>query len=679
MERILQGIEEPLSADRFVFGRGKFVDDIHFEGMLHLKVIRSPYARARITRLEGGINGNELNAVLASVGEGEGGVGYPVLPRDFVNYVGQPVAAVFDTDRYKAEDRAEEVQIDYEPLKPIISIEDAIKSEPIHSQMKSNIVAEYELGKKFEQRAEIVLEDTLEMQRIIPNPLEPRGIIAFFDGTILNIFASTQSVHAWREGLSSSLKISRERIRVIQMDTGGAFGSKGGIYPEYIIASYLSLKTKRPVKWIETRLEHLQATNQGRGVKANMKIFANKSGRVSGLKAELYVDAGAYPFGAGIWSPRWIGYQITGPYAIRDVWVKGLSVLTNKVPQGPYRGAGRPEAAFFIERMMDRLADELGKDPFDIRLINTVNGEWRSRTGLVISDARRFLNEARKELLYDSMKRKRYIGFSFFVLIPAVEPGESARILIKDGRVRVWLGGSSHGQGHEFFARKVVSKELGIPIELIDFVRSDTEELGEGVGSWGSRSALLGGAALVEASRQILNEARKKLGKKPSAKELLRGEFDKKVFYKHKGQENSLGANLAIASFDEHGFARIEEIRAFYDAGVVLNEDMVISQIFGGSIQGLGEVISEIAAYNEDGQIINGSISEAGVLKCEGLPKIAVVFKRSRSSAPHGAKGVGESPTIGVPPACTRAIELLVGERLSMNPIPIEKLLMKKV
>ncbi|MGA8856978.1 MAG: xanthine dehydrogenase family protein molybdopterin-binding subunit, partial [Candidatus Bathyarchaeia archaeon] len=526
---------------KFVEGRGQFVNDIHLPDTLHLAVVRSPHARARLLKVDGGINASELKATLTSVGEGasEGsGAAQPVLATGYVNYVGQPVAAVLGKDLYSAIDMMDEVEVDYEPLKAVIDPEEALVAPPIHPGTKSNILASFQLGREFHLHdSTLVLEDTLVNRRISPNPLEPRGLVAQYDGSRLTVWASTQSVHAWKEGLCESMGLAPSSVRIVQVDTGGAFGSKGGIYPEYVIACYAAMKMRKPVKWIETRMEHLMATHQGRGARAKMKIHADRTGKVLGLRAELLIDAGAYAPGMGMMAPRWIGFQITGPYAISNVFVDANAVYTNKVPLGPYRGAGRPEAAMFIERMMDLLADELQMDPVEVRLRNASPERFVSPLGLRLDPFKPFLESAVKELGYNERRKEMGVGFSCFVLIPAVQPGESARIAIKQGRIKVWMGGSTHGQGHDVFARLLVSEELGVAQSVIDFEKSDTDELDEGVGSWGSRTAAVGGAALVEASRKIRDEAKTKLGKYSPA-ELMRHEFDVTVFHSEKEQLN---------------------------------------------------------------------------------------------------------------------------------------------
>jgi carbon-monoxide dehydrogenase large subunit len=668
------------SPRKLVEGRGQYVNDLHLPNMLHLAIVRSPHARAKLLKVNGGINHSELKATLASVGEGasEGsGAVLPALATGYVNYVGQPVAAVLGEDLYKAVDALDEVEVDYEPLVPVIDPEQAVASPPIHPGTDSNILSETQFGKNFDlPDAPLIVEDTLLNRRITPNPLEPRGIVADYDGSKLTVWASTQSVHAWKEGLCESLGLDVRSVRVIQTDTGGAFGSKGGIYPEYIIACYASMKTGRPVKWIETRIEHLTATNQGRGARSKMTVYANRNGKVLGLKADLLIDAGAYGHGMGAMAPWWIGYQMTGPYSIQKVFVDARSVYTNKVPLGPYRGAGRPEAAMFIERMMDLLADELKMDPVEVRLANASEAPFVSPLGLKLDPFRPFLESAIKELGYHDRKQGESVGFSSFVLIPAAQPGESARIAVKQGRVKVWMGGSTHGQRHDVFARILVSEELEVPQSIIEIEKSDTDELDEGVGSWGSRTTVAGGAAVVEASRKVKAQATAKLGEY-SPEGLLKHEFDVTVFVSQKDQVNAFGANLVTAYLDTYGIARLKECRAYYDVGRALNPAMIESQVIGGSAQGIGQVLTEEAKYDEDGQLLTATIADAGILGALTMPNVIVKLAHVPSRLPHGAKGVGESPTMGVPPAAMRAIEKLVGKRLRETPIPLESLTVK--
>jgi len=662
---------------RYVLGMGRYVDDLKLEGMMHLHFVRSPYARARILSVSGGITGREFKADMAAVGEDAGGasaVPFPALATDRVNYVGQPVAAVLGRDRYEAEDRADEVDVQYEPLKAVIDPEQAVKAEPIHPTMSSNVASESTLGKDFAVSAPIEIEETLRVARVVPNPLEPRGLVVTYDGSGLTAYASTQSVFSWKEGFEQSLGLKGSQVRVIQMDTGGAFGSKGGIYPEYLVAAYAAMKSKRPVKWTESRYEHLMATDQGRGSRAKMKLYADRKGKIMGLKADVLVDGGAYPMGGAMWSPRWIAFQLTGPYAVPKAYAVARGVLTNKVIMGPYRGAGRPEAAYYIERMMDRLADETGLDQAEVRLRNAATRTNRSPFGLRIPASRPFLKEAFSALGYYKRRNREKVGLSCFVLIPAAEGGESAKVAVRAGRVKVWVGGNTHGQGHDVFAKRLVREELGVAEDLVDYEHADTGVLSEGVGSWGSRTAMLGGGAIVGACRKVKAQAKKRLGKGYSVASLLKGGYEAEVLFTTKELLNSLGANLVTAKTDKAGMATVEEVVSYYDVGKVLNPTMVESQITGGAAQALGEVLYERAVYGDDGQPLTATLADSGVPHATEMPKFVVMTANHRSALPHGAKGVGESPTIGVPPAAVRALELALGKRLTDMPIESEKL-----
>lgn len=673
-------MEEELSTfELLVRGKGTYVDDIHLPNMLHMAVIRSPYPRARILSIKGGLNGNELKGSVESVGEGatEGAqeTVEPIFGVNSVNYAGQPVAAVFGKDLYSAQDEMESVDVDYDPLKPVMSIDDALSMPPIYSAIQSNIMSDQWRGAEFELRdAPLVLEDSFFNRRVATNPIEPRGVVADYDGTRLTVWISTQAAHSIKEGMVGSLGLKPENVRVIQADTGGGFGLKGGMYTEYLIAAYAAMKQRRPVKWIETRREHLMASRPGRGAKGNMKLFADKKGKVLGLKGEVIVEGGAYSGGMGEFASTFIAMQTTGPYQIDRAHVRAMSVFTNKVPLGPYRGAGRPEAAFFIERMMDMLADELKMDSAEVRLLNATTAHYKSPTGLEFDASRPFIENAIKELEYREKSKKQNAGLSCFVLVPAVRPGETCRITVKGKKIRVWLGGNSHGQAHDVFIKKLLSEEFQIDQKAIIVERGDTDMLEDGVGAWGSRTAMVGGAAVISVARKIKDQIEKEFGKY-TPDHLLSNEFDVYNYEKQKISLNSLGANLATVSIDDFGAVKVDEISAYYDVGRALNQDMVNGQIIGGSVQGIGQTLSEELSYGEDGQLLTASISDSGVQTAEFTPRFVIKFPDSRSAFPHGAKGVGESPTIGVPCALVRAIEKTTGKRIRETPVRPEMLL----
>ncbi len=664
--------------ERFVRGMGQYVDDIKVEHPLYMAVVRSPYARAKLIKVKGGISAADFDAKLASVGEGAQGrdsnpAAHPIFAKGFVNYVGQPVAAVFDEDRYKAEDQLESVDVDYEPLQPVVSPEAAIDFEPIHEGMKSNIISDRYLGKDFADGAEIVLEDRLENHRIATNAIETRGILADFTEGRLIVHVSTQSVFSIKRGLAGTLGLPEEKIRVIQADTGGGFGLKGGLQPEHVIAAYAAMKYKRPVKWIETRIEHLMAANQGRGAIGKMRLYANNSGKILGIKGTIIVDAGAYAEGLAGFAPGFIAHQLTEQYGIKNGYVRAMSVLTNKAPYGPYRGAGRPEAAFFMERMVDMLADRLGMDDAEIRLLNSTDKPFTSPFGMHIEASKPFMEKALEALDYRKMKKSK-AGIGFFVLVPGAAPGEGVRLAVKDKKLHVWLGSNQHGQGHDFFIKKLVKEELGIGENEMVIEVPDTDNIRSGIGTWGSRSAMVGGSALVDAARHIKDEVKRKNGKYSKAL-LLHGNYDYFEFYKFDGEINSFGANLAVAGIGPVNEVRALEVRAFYDVGRALSKEMVKAQIEGGMIQGAGQFIGEGVIYDENGQLLTASISNAGVMRATKAPKCVVKIIENPSDLPDKAKGLGEAPTIGTPIALIRSLEHISGKRFSTTPVRPEDLI----
>jgi carbon-monoxide dehydrogenase large subunit len=663
-----------------VKGAGKYVDDIKLPNMLYMAVARSPYARARVLSVRGGLNRSELRGLGGGGGEGWGGqvnltLLHPIFAQDNVNYVGQPVAAVFDEDRYTVEDKLDEVEVEYERLKPLMTIEEALSGDPLHAGTESNIIAQRWLGPDFDDpKSPIILEDEFSIARIVNNSLEPRGIIADYDGSNLTIYISTQSVFSIKDGLISALKIDESKVRVIQADTGGAFGAKSALYPEYVMAAYAALKYRRPVKWIESRSEHLAASQPGRGVRGKMKIFAEKDGRVTALRGEVSVDAGAFGGTAGSNSPFFIAMQLTGPYGIEKAHVFARTVMTNKPPQGPYRGAGRPEAAFFRERMIDLLSDELGMEADEVRLINTTTENFKSPLGLEIEASRPFFMRAVLDLKYKEKSKSDKAGLGFFVLLSSVWGGESARIDVQEGKVDVWLGGNQHGQEHFVFVKKLLNEELGIPQEKITLNRGDTSMLKDGVGTWGSRSAVVAGAAIIAAAQKLKKQVERKHGNY-SLEKLLEGNYSSEIFENQNVQLNSFGAVLATVSIDKFGMINVKECAGCYDVGKALNPQMVESQIIGGTMQGIGQVLYEEVVHNAEGKLLTKNLFDAGLPIAENIPKFTIQIVEHPSQMPHHAKGLGEAPTIGVPIALVRAIEKVSGKRLRHTPVKPEELI----
>ncbi len=670
--------------DRYVDGKGKYIDDLKFDNMLYMAVVRSPYGRAKIRNVKGGINASELKLYFKSSGEmaslgGSSNSIYlePVFAIDRVNYQGQAIAAVFGKTRYEAEDLLSTVSVEYDPLDAVSSIESGLDSGPIHEGTDNNILAKAELGEDFDENDvdfDLTLEDEFFNERIIANSMETRGCIAFYKDSMLTFYVSTQSVQSVKAGLSQALKLKPEQVRVIQADTGGAFGVKGSFYPEYVMAAYASMKYNKPVKWIETRTEHLQAAYPGRGARAKIKIYARNDGKITGIKGDVYVDAGAYDAGTGSFASRFIAYQITGPYNIEKAYMRAYSVLTNKAPMGPYRGAGRPEAAFFMERMMDILADRLQMDISEVRLVNASTEPFTSPTGLTIKEATRpFLEKALQEVNYRKISREEKTGLAFFILIPASRPGESARIDVSGGKITAQLGGNVHGQGHELFVKDILGNSLQVEQDLISLSNGDTALMERGVGTWGSRSAIAGGSALMAVAEKIKQQVIDKYGKY-SPEKLLSGNYSAYEFLDIDYDVNSVNFNMITADRDSNNIVIMKDWYSYYDLGHVLSPVNVVAQITGGALEGVGQMFSESLRYSEDGQLMTTSITDAGVLSADYAPAMHIKWVENGSPAPDKAKGLGEAPTIGTPAALARAIELVTRNRVKNTPIKLEEL-----
>ncbi|MEM1606506.1 MAG: molybdopterin cofactor-binding domain-containing protein, partial [Fervidicoccaceae archaeon] len=367
---------KPFEHYRFITGRGRYVDDIKLDNMAYLKVIRSPYARALIRYIgfdssrallfirPGDIHGYAPARVDPEVSQYARIARMPVLPRDVVNFVGQPVAAIVARDPYEAEDLAEAVSIDYEVLEPVVDPIRAFgESAPqIHRDIPRNLAIDRRFvggDTRVFRDAEVVVKAELRMERVVANPIEPKACIAYYDGSTLTLYINSQSPHRVRSDVQEVFGISPEDIRVISPDVGGAFGNKTPLHVECILAIYASMKLKIPVKYVETRREHLVAPYHGRGVAFEVEGYGTRRGELLGIKGWVVADIGAYSYHVNLNIPVNIIRWSVGPYRIRAVDLDLKAVYTNKTPIGPYRGAGRPEAALIHERVLDALADEL--------------------------------------------------------------------------------------------------------------------------------------------------------------------------------------------------------------------------------------------------------------------------------------------------------------------------------
>ncbi|MEM4911917.1 MAG: xanthine dehydrogenase family protein molybdopterin-binding subunit, partial [Metallosphaera sp.] len=371
-----------------ITGKGSYIDDINPKNLVYLGVVRSQVARGIIKSMSRpesallSLTWEDVKTYMPvpvppNIAKSSKIIRMPVLADGRVNFVGQPVLAFVVNDRYEIEDVVEEVSIDYEELEPVVDVEKAMNSnEEIHPGVKKNISVDLlleggELSAK--SRADVVVSRKIKQNRIVSNPMEPKGVIAHWDGEYLNVYGSFQSAFRIRNDLREALNISPEKIKVISApNVGGGFGNKVPSYPEYILAAIASMKLNRPVKWIETRYEHLKNPTIGRGVLSDIKLYATRQGEILGIEGYVAVDLGAYNYTINPTTPSFIASLLTGPYKMKFASIRALGVFTNQPPTGPYRGAGRPEAALIHETLVEDLAEELGMDPVEIRRKNLI-------------------------------------------------------------------------------------------------------------------------------------------------------------------------------------------------------------------------------------------------------------------------------------------------------------------
>jgi len=672
-------------------GKGLFIDDINLKGQLYLYIIRSPYARARILRIDPPSRNFELfmswsdvrirMPVSADPRFARNIVSMPVLADGMVNFRGQPVAAVVVRDKYSAEDVAEELSIEYEPLKPVVSINESIEgSTHIHPGGNVSVDAVLRGGDlSLLRSADVVVERELSQGRVIPNPMETRGCVANYDGDTLFLYVSAQSPFRVKEELQAMLGL--HNVVVTAPNVGGGFGSKVSSYPEYVLAALASMRLRRPVKWVESRMEHLNNPIHGRGVYSKMRMYSTRSGVVLGIEGEIIVDLGAYNYSINPTIPIFIARLSTGPYRVKAASVRAMGVFTNLPPTGPYRGAGRPEAALIHETLIEDLAEELGMDPVELRRRNLIGHEgYETPLGLRIDGAGYGEVLDRAEVYYREARSKyrgghRGVSIVVFTELVRVSPGEGAKVRLRDGVVEVVVGSGPHGQAHASTFAKLAGEVLNVPPESVKVILGTTEHLKEGIGSYGSRSTTIGGSAVIEAARRIISMLQ---SRGLSLREALeqRINLEAEVFYT--GEDIfAPGAHVAVVDVDpETMIPRVLEYYAVDDVGRVIIREEVEGQIMGGVVQGASQVLWEAAIFDAEGNPLHASLADVGVpTALEASFRITVQEVSTPSSLPSGARGVGESGTIGGLAAVFLALEKAVGRKLRGTPVMPEDLI----
>jgi len=668
-----------------IIGKSAYLDDISPKNLAYLHVVRSPIARGIIKNIAKPQNSlltftwddvKSYMPVRVFPGLKAQVAKMPVLADGRVNFVGQPVLAFVVDDRYKTEDVAEEVSIDYEELEPVVDPEEALSKEPIHLGLKSNVTIDEllqggELSLK--DKADVVVSRKIKQHRVVSNPMETKGIVCWWEGDTLNIYVGTQAPFGVKNDLREVLGTPPENITVYSSpNVGGGFGNKSSGYPEYVLAALASKKLNRPVKWVETRSEFLvNAQSLGRGEVSDMKLYATKDGEVLGIEGTIIANIGAYDYGINFNTSLFVSRLSTGPYKMKFASIRAISVFTNTPPMGFYRGAGRPEAALIHETLVEDLADELGMDQVEIRKKNLVDdsgyitplGNKIDPAGYheVLAEAEKYYRKA-KEVYKD-----KGVSLITFTEIVRTSPGEGARARIKDGKVYFYLGLGPHGQAYASTFSKLASETLGLSEDKIEVITGNTDTVKEGIGSFGSRAGTIGGSAVIASAKELLN----KIGKdKLNDEDLKKFEgIEAEVFYRAE-DIFAPGAHVAVADVDESGKIKVLEYYAVDDVGRVLNVEEVEGQIVGGVLQGVSQVTLEAMKYDERGNPLCASIADCGVPTAMETPlRVEPKYIEFPSQLPSKSRGVGEAGTTGALPAVFIAVEKKTKKKFNQTPI----------
>ncbi len=753
---------------RLITGQATYVDDIKIPGMLHMAVLRSPYGHARITSIDTsaarqhpgvvavytaedlkGVVGNIAIAVpLGKIAEGMGNRG--ALADGKVRFYGDPVAVVIADDRYTARDARDLIEVDYEPLPAAIDVEKAMQPDAplLYEEFGTNVGFSMhpptdEIDKVFAQTQAdggIIVKTRLVNQRLAPASMETRGVVAEYRkaGKNLTVWSSSQIPHLLRNILAALVGLPQHQVRVIVPEVGGGFGSKLNIYPEEMVAAFASMKTGRAVKWIEDRSENLAATIHGRDQVDYVEVAATKEGKITGLKVHGISDLGSY---CQIFTDVIMiafGFPVScGAYDIPVVHLSADVVFTNKAPTDAYRGAGRPEATYAVERAVDLVAHELGKDPAEVRKLNFIKPEqfpYKSAAGAVY-DTGNYLGALEKALeivdyqnLRAEQARKRAegklmgIGISSYIEICGFGPKgsapvglyESARVRVEQsGTVMVYTGSSPHGQGEETTFAQIVAEEFGIPVENVMIMHGDTDSTPEGRGTYGSRTTAVGGSAVFNAVQRLKEKmkliASHMLEASPSDVTLENGSFsvagspqksvafadvaatanlsntlapgiepglETTVFFEPDACVFPFGTHICVVEIDkETGEAEIKRFVAVDDCGRQLNPMLVQGQVHGGIAQGVGQALIEGVEYAEDGQLLTATLMDYAMPLASELPHFELDHTITLTTVnPLGVKGVGEAGTIGSTPAVAAAIADAMGVAHIDMPYKPEKL-----
>jgi carbon-monoxide dehydrogenase large subunit len=724
---------------RMITGTATYLDDIKLPGMHYAVLVRSPYAAAHVNKIDAsaalefpGVAGVFTGADLDDVGNVPCGVSLPglripehsVLAKGRVYYSGHPVAVVVASDPAVARDAAERVEVDYTPLPAVADPEKALApgAAAVHPQWPDNVAFVYkqengEVDEAF-AGAEVIVKQRMEQPRVVASPMEPRGAIGDYKAaeSSLTLHSSTQIPHLLRSIAAATLGIAEHKMRVIAPEVGGGFGCKADVYAEELLVCVLSRKLGKPVKWVETRREHFQACSQGRGHVDYYEIAAKRDGTILGLKFKLIQDIGSHQQLLTSLIPTLSVLMLPGLYRCKTFRAEVIGAFTNCFPTDAYRGAGRPEATYGIERIVDCLATELGMDPAEIRFKNFIEPQqfpYATGTGLVYDSGNyaAILHKALEAIDYTALRARQRearaqgklmgIGISTYGEICAFGPSpytpaggwESATVRIEpSGTVTVHTGISPHGQGEETTFAQIAADELGVSMDDVVIVHGDTAIVQYGIGTFGSRGTAVGGTSMFLAIEELKKKIEKygamlldsddvqftagsvvcnKSGKTVPLAAIAAASY--RALKLPPGTEPGLvatsfweptnftfpfGAHICVTEVDaDTGDVKIERYVAVDDCGKIINPLIVAGQIHGGIAQGIGQALYERMVYDENGQIISGEYTDYVIPRAAMIPWIEGLHTETPSPVnPLGVKGVGEAGAIGAPPAIVNSV-----------------------
>jgi carbon-monoxide dehydrogenase large subunit len=750
---------------RLLRGDGRYVDDIKLPGMLHAAFLRSPHAHARIADIRADAARRVPGVVrvfafadlerwmkpLPLFGAVPAGLARRVevtlrqapqlaICPSVVRYVGEIVAMVVAERRAVAEDACELIEVDYEPLPPVVDM--VMAAEPgaplLHPEWGSNVAVEFATGfgdvERAWREADVHVRERLYIQRYVGMPLETRGVVAQWDPRdgSLTTWNATQVVHFVQQGLQAALELPAHRVRVIAPDVGGGFGTKASGYPEDLLIPVAAIACRRPVKWTEDRREHMMAAGHARHQVHDIEIAARRDGTMLAVRDRIWLDLGAYN-AWGIVLPYNTVAHLLGPHRVPALQVACRGVVTNKTPNAPYRGAGRPETVFAMDRIVDRLARALSMDPAELRRRNYLTASdlpyeldipYRDGNRLIYDsgDFRANLEAALEAIGYGDLRREqdelrqrgihRGIGMSGYVEGTAIGPYEGASVRMDaSGHAVVATGAASQGQGHETSFAQVAADALGIPLDWVTVVGGDTAAIPFGVGTFASRSAVNAGssihvaalkvreklaaaaAALLEAAPadvEIADGAASIRGVPASAVPLARviqsalptfarpsaaaADFEATIYHHQPTVTYTSAVHVAHVEVDAGtGAVKLLRYVVAHDCGKLINPVIVEGQIHGGVAQGIGGGLLEELIYDEQGQLLTGTFMDYLIPSAMEVPPVETVHLEYPSPRnPLGIKGIGEGGAISPPAAIANAVEDALqpfGARVTRTPL----------